>query len=110
MAPSERPVMKRKISEFDDAKFDESAAWSPGRLTLAELLEWVDRLVNAARMQSARSKVGENRGAILDEILLDVAIDLELAFHEAWEVIGPDGQARLLEHARVCADALLNKL
>lgn len=109
LAPSERPVIKRKISEFDDAKFDESAAWAPGRLSVEELLEWVDRLVNAARLQSARSKVGEERRAVVDEVVLDVAIDLELAFHEAWEAIGAEGQTRLLERARLLAEALVNK-
>lgn len=106
LAPSERPIIKRKIAEFDDAKFDESSAWSPGRLSLAELLEWVERLVNPARMQSARSKVGEDRAAVLDEVVLDVAIDLELAFHEAWEAVGPEGQTRLLERARALAEKL----
>jgi len=105
LAPAERPILKRKIAEFDDAKFDESSAWSPGRLSLDELLQWVARLVNPARMQSARSKVGENRNAIVDEVVLDVAIDLELAFHEAWEAVGSEGQARLLDRARALAEA-----
>jgi Rnl2 family RNA ligase len=109
MAPSERPVIKRKIAEFDDAKFDESSAWSPGRLSLEELLAWVERLVNPARIQSARSKVGEERNAVLDEVVLDVAIDLELTFHEAWEAAGPEGQARLLECARARAEVLVAK-
>ena len=106
LAPSARPVIKRKIPEFDDAKFDESAAWAPGRLSVDELLVWVERLVNPARMQSARSKVGEAREAIIDEVVLDVAIDLELAFREAWEACGSEGQTRLLEHARARAEGL----
>ena len=109
LAPSERPVIKRKITEFDDAKFDESAAWSPGHLSLEELFDWVERLVNPARFQSARSKVGEERGAVLDEVVLDVAIDLELAFHEAWEAVGPEGQTRLLERTRALAEVLVGK-
>ena len=107
LAPSERPIIKRKISEFDDAKFDESAAWNPGRLSLDELLGWVERLVNSARMQSARSKVGESRAAILDEVVLDVAVDLELAFREAWEGVGTEGQTRLLERARALAEKMI---
>lgn len=107
LAPSARPVIKRKIPEFDDAKFDESAAWAPGRLSLDELLVWVERLVNPARIQSARSKVGEGHDAIVDELVLDVAVDLELAFREAWDACGSDGQTRLLEHARARAERLL---
>jgi Rnl2 family RNA ligase len=107
LAPSERPIIKRKIAEFDDAKFDESAAWDPGRLSLDELLGWVDRLVNPARMQSARSKVGESGEAIVEEVVLDVAVDLELAFREAWEGVGTDGQTRLLERARELAEKIV---
>jgi Rnl2 family RNA ligase len=107
LAPDERQVIKRKIPEFDDAKFDESAAWMPGRLSVDELLVWVERLVNPARIQSARSKVGEARAAILDEVVLDVAVDLELTFREAWEACGSEGQARLLEHARARAESLV---
>lgn len=106
LAPSERPIIKRKIGEFDDAKFDESAAWDPGRLSLDELRGWVERLVNPARMQSARSKVGEARDAIVDEVVLDVAVDLELAFREAWEAAGSEGQTRLLDHARQLAETI----
>lgn len=104
LPPSERPVIKRKIPEFDDAKFDESAAWAPGRLSVEELLVWVERLVNPARIQSARSKVGTDRNAIVQEVVLDVAIDLELAFHEAWEASGSEGQTKLLERAKELAE------
>jgi len=106
LRPSERPVIKRKIPEFDDAKFDESAAWAPGRLSVEELLLWVDRLVNPARIQSARSKVGTAREAIVQEVVLDVAVDLELAFSEAWEASGSEGQTRLLDRAKVLAERL----
>lgn len=107
LAPSERPVSKRKIDEFDDAKFDESAAWNPGRLSEDELRHWIERLVNPARIQSARSKVGQLRSAIVDEVVLDVAVDLELAFAEAWSVCSSEEQTRLLDHARACAEKLV---
>jgi Rnl2 family RNA ligase len=106
LAPADRPVIKRKIPEFDDAKFDESAAWAPGRLSVDELLVWVGRLVNPARMQSARSKVGTDREAIVQEVILDVAIDLETAFPEAWETIGVEGQTRVLDRARMLAEGI----
>lgn len=106
LRPSERPVIKRKIPEFDDAKFDESAAWAPGRLSVDELLVWVERLVNPARIQSARSKVGTEREAIVQEVVLDVAIDLELTFQEAWQASGSEGQTKLLERARELAERI----
>lgn len=106
LAPAERPVSKRKITEFDDAKFDESAAWNPGRLSADELRHWIERLVNPARIQSARSKVGAARSAIVDEVVLDVAVDLELAFAEAWSACGSEEQTRLLDHARACAEQI----
>lgn len=103
----ERPVLKRKIAEFDDARFDESQPWRPGRLSGEELGAWVDRLVNPARLASARSKVGVDGGAIVEEVVLDVSVDLEQVFREAWEAIGPDGQGLLQERARAATLKLL---
>lgn len=71
-----RPSLKRKHPRFDDAKFDESAAWESR--TSLDHHDWtalVGRLVNDARLASARSKVGE--GNLIDEVVLDVLLDLE---------------------------------
>jgi Rnl2 family RNA ligase len=103
----ERPALKRKIPEFDDARFDESTPWHPGRLAREELAAWVDRLVNPARLASARSKVGTDASALLEEVALDVSVDLEQVFREAWDAAGPEGQAWLQERARAAASRLL---
>lgn len=106
-APSERPVIKRKLPEFDDDRFSEAEAWAPGWLDEAALTSWVDRLVQPARLASARSKVGESPAAILDEVALDVAIDLGLTFRASWDGLDEAGQERVLARARQLARALL---
>jgi Rnl2 family RNA ligase len=106
-APEERPVIKRKLPEFDDERFREGEGWDPGRLGEAELVSWIERLVQPARLASARSKVGADPAAIVDEVALDVAIDLGLAFRGAWEQLAADAQERILARAREHARRLL---
>jgi Rnl2 family RNA ligase len=105
----ERSVLKRKIPEFDDARFDESQPWRPARLSREELGAWVERLVNPARIASARSKVGADPAAILEEVVLDVSVDLEQVFRDAWDAAGPEGQAWLQERARAKALKLVER-
>lgn len=105
--PGERPVIKRKLPEFDDERFREAEAWTPGHLGEADLLSWVERMVQPARLASARSKVGTDPAAIIDEVALDVAIDLGLAFRDSWERLPADAQERVLARARSLARALL---
>jgi Rnl2 family RNA ligase len=102
-AGADRPVIKRKLPEFDDDRFGEAEAWNPGHLGEDELMIWVDRMVQPARLSSARSKVGIDPAAIVDEVALDVAIDLGLAFRETWERLPPVGQERVLTRARMLA-------
>lgn len=79
--PSERFTLKRKIPEFDDARFGEAEPLaSDVLLDLEQLIAHAERLVNPARIASARSKVGESPSAIRDEVVLDVLVDLEAAF------------------------------
>lgn len=96
-APGQRMAWKRKIEEFDEARFDESAAWDSGqRLSLEALCAWAARLVNPARIASAVSKCGrDSRGAVLDEVVLDVRVDLELAFPAAYRALTPAEEERL---------------
>jgi Rnl2 family RNA ligase len=96
----ERPVIKRKLPEFDDSRFNEAEPWNPGYLGVDDLLHWVDRLVQPARLASARSKVGIDPAAIVDEVGIDVAIDLELTFRDAWERLPAEDQERVLSHAQ----------
>ncbi|MCP3099272.1 RNA ligase [Myxococcus sp. K15C18031901] len=80
--PGARASVKRKIAEFNEGRFDESEAWNPLQsLSVEELAGWSARLVNPARVASALSKCGRDRvEALLDEVVLDVRVDLELAF------------------------------
>ena len=106
-ASAERPVIKRKLPEFDDERYREGEGWDPGRLGEPELLAWVERMVQPARLASARSKVGAAPAAIVDEVALDVAIDLGLAFRDAWAQLSPEAQERVLARARELARRLL---
>ncbi|MEO8699857.1 MAG: RNA ligase family protein [Kofleriaceae bacterium] len=100
IAAGARPIVKRKLADFDDARFDDGPGWDPGHLGIGELEAWALRLVNPARLASARSKVGTDPAAIVDEVVLDVAVDLETVFAAAWRALGPDGEARVLAAVR----------
>lgn len=96
LAPGDRPVVKHKIPEFCDDRFDESAAFDHNvHLSMPELLRWAAQMVNAPRLASARSKVGERREAILDEAHLDVWIDLEAIFPRRMQMLSEDEDAEL---------------
>lgn len=93
---SGRAVTKRKIEEFDETRFGESEAWDANQvIPLSGLIALAERLVNAPRLQSARSKAGESPGAIADEVVLDVMIDLGEAFPAAMRSLDADGEERL---------------
>lgn len=104
-----RPIVKRKLPDFDDARFDAGTAWDPGHLGIAELVGWAERLVNPARVASARSKVGLDPAAIVDEIVLDVAVDLETVFAAAWRDLGAAGEATVLAAVRDYATNLVSQ-
>ncbi len=65
------------------------------------------RLINDARVASARSKVGTDRGAILEEIVLDVASDLSSVFDASWRSLREDDETRLLALLRAVAEERL---
>ncbi|MDC0711763.1 RNA ligase family protein [Stigmatella sp. ncwal1] len=96
-APSQRASFKRKIEEFSEGRFDESEAWDPNQpLSLEALSNWAERLVNPARIASALSKQGRSSEvSVLDEVVLDVRVDLELAFPLACRSLAPSGEDRL---------------
>lgn len=89
MAVALRPAVKRKIPEFDDARFGESAAWDPSvHLSLDALLQRAASLMNPARLASARSKVGTaSVNALCEEAVLDAMVDLEAAFPQAFAAL-----------------------
>ena len=103
MPAGARPIIKRKLPDFDDARFKEAELWDPGHLSPAELAAWARRLVNPARVASARSKVGTVAAAIVDEIVLDVAVDLESVFAGSWRSLDPAGEAAVLAEVRAAA-------
>ena len=76
--PATRPVVKIKIPEFDEARFDEARPFDPTAWpSTDELVHLARRMVNPARVASARSKVGDAPVAVRDEVVLDVMSDLE---------------------------------
>ena len=94
--PGDRFTIKRKIPEFDDARFDEATPFaSDVALDVDALSAHAERLVNDARFASARSKVGLDPQAIRDEVILDVLIDLEAAFPAAFRSLSSEDDAKL---------------
>lgn len=74
-----RPCMKRKIAELDETAFDEAQPLR-GPSSLTELRQLALHLVGPARIASARSKIGADTNAIVDEVVLDVLVDLHDVF------------------------------
>ncbi|MCA9708949.1 MAG: RNA ligase, partial [Myxococcales bacterium] len=73
-----RPVVKHKIPEFSDDRFDGSRPFDANaHLDVEELLRLAEAMIGPMRVASARSKVGEEREAVIEEVVLDVWIDLE---------------------------------
>jgi Rnl2 family RNA ligase len=105
--PSERFVVKHKIPEFDEAKFDESAPWDSAVALDLDAFETIAaRLVNAARVASASSKVGLVPEAVRDEVVLDVLVDLETAFPVAFRRLPPEDEEALRAHITRLAENL----
>lgn len=83
------PPLKRKIAEFSEGRFDESAAFHDvGALGLEALWEHAQRCLTPGRLASARSKVGTEANALRDEIVFDVLLDLALAFPHSFARLG----------------------
>jgi hypothetical protein len=102
-----RPIVKRKIAEFDEQRYAESRPFDEyTSLNLAELLAIAGRLVNQARLASARSKVGTDPAAVADEVVLDVLVDLTDAYPAAMAKLDAAGETALQEHVlRACGAA-----
>jgi hypothetical protein len=67
---------------------------------------WAERLVNPARIASARSKLGADPASIVDEVVLDVGIDLETTFPQGWTALGGE-QDEVLALVRARAEELV---
>jgi Rnl2 family RNA ligase len=106
---AERDIQKIKIPEFDEKQFDESQPWDKNQhVPLSELLSWAERMVNAARLDSARSKLGEvSRNLLVEEIILDILIDLSEAFPAAYERLTDHEQESLSVHLKNLSETLV---
>jgi len=103
--PSSRVVFKKKIPDFDEARFAAALPFDEtAHLTLSELREVASLLVNEARIASARSKVGTSSHALAEEATLDVMVDLELMFPRRMQNLAPDEERALSEHVRIRVD------
>jgi Rnl2 family RNA ligase len=92
---AQRPVLKCKLPEFDEARFDEARRWADRpKLSVEALITVASGLVNPARIASARSKVGDG-APVIDEAVYDVLVDLQAAFPSAMLALSPEGEARL---------------
>lgn len=99
-----RPILKRKIAEFDERRFDASRAFDPhAPLTPRELEGIALGMVNPARLASARSKVGTGAAAIADEVALDVLVDLADAFPAAMAGLDATAEDALAARLRAAA-------
>jgi hypothetical protein len=91
-----RALVKHKIPEFDENRFDQSMPFDHhAQLTIAELLRWAAAMINPVRIASARSKVGEDPAAIAEEVALDVWIDLESIYPRRMLALDRDEEAEV---------------
>lgn len=94
---STRAAAKRKIAEFDEKKFDESQALDENsHLSRDDLFALASHFINAARIASARSKVGTDVNRVAEEVALDTMIDLHDMFPRRVEAMSPDEERALL--------------
>jgi len=105
---SARPCVKAKIPEFDEQRFDASSAFDPDvRLTRDAWFELAARLVNPARIASARSKVGADARAVVEEVVLDALVDLCDLAPRQFNARSAALELELSRHLAETAEALL---
>lgn len=93
---SGRPILKVKIPEFQENRFDESTAFNKDAMpSLNELIHFIKLMINPARLASAKSKVGENPSAVIEETVLDVMIDLEKVFPLRMQSVNSEEEIKL---------------
>ena len=106
MRAGERIVFKKKIADFDELRFQEAESWSPAWLEAGDFQAWAARLVNPARVDGARSKVGVDPEAVAAEVALDVLVDLEAAFPQAFAALSREDLSRLEAEIRSASASL----
>lgn len=103
-----RPCVKHKIPEFDEQRFNESDAFDANaHLSRDALFDLAARLVNAARVASARSKVGTDPDKVCEEIVLDSLIDLHDMLPRRLGSLSSEEEAALQRHLEARARAEL---
>ena len=81
IAANKRTIIKVKIPEFKENRFDESQSFNPIAMpSVDELIALCEKMINHVRVSSAKSKVGDDKKAIIEEAVLDVMVDLESIF------------------------------
>lgn len=97
---SKRSIINRKIEEFDEKRFDESKSWESEKiLSLEGLKAWAVKMVNPARLASARSKIGNNRNNdFFEEVFQDIMLDLEAAFPLTFQSLTSEQESTLRDH------------
>jgi hypothetical protein len=109
-AVSHRPIIKKKIPEFDEHRFDESSAFDPDvHLSREGLLALGSRAINAARIASARSKVGTDPERVVEEAVLDALLDLRDLLPRRIDALPADEEQGLLAQLRADARAQLQR-
>ncbi|MGE0435092.1 MAG: RNA ligase family protein [Planctomycetota bacterium] len=105
---ADRVIHKRKIAEFDERQYDGSAPFDPHQRLDAESVATLGgRMINAARLASARSKCGDdNPQAVFDEVVLDVLIDLTDALPAAMAALTETEESALREQLAAAAVSL----
>lgn len=108
---SKRSVLKRKIEEFDEKRFDQSEAWDSDKLLSFEVVNiYAAKMVNPARIDSARSKVGDGRTKeLLEEIVLDILIDLEATFPATFRLMDSEQETILKDRIYSLAQNEISK-
>jgi Rnl2 family RNA ligase len=93
-----RLIVKRKIPEFDEQRFDESRPWDANKaFNLEDLIALASQFINSARIASAESKVGDsNPEAVVEEVALDILTDLEAVFPQALSNLALEEEELLL--------------
>jgi Rnl2 family RNA ligase len=110
VAASHRAIIKKKTAAFDEQRFHEAESWTAPYLSLAALDPWLARLVNPARIASARSKIGEEPELIVNESVLDVLVDLEEIFGERFEARPLEELNQIEARVRELVEAQMNLL
>jgi len=107
LAPQRRPIVKFKIEEFDEQRYNLSQPWDAQVILGTDrLVELGTAMVNAPRLASARSKVGPSApGQLIDEVLLDVLVDLAAAYPAAMAVLTEQDETTLSAAIRAAAQA-----